>query len=204
MFLDQTDAFDGQLGSGVDFLSSLYEDGLSGGGLEIFSEDGSALGDDGGGLVVLKDLLFELLILFCSVLVEFNDVCFQAGEFLLLHSDDGREDLSSWVKITFEFSLKSDSLLVGVCKVGIVCFNVDIATHLIISVSSVVLLLFSDVPVLKVGQGGEESIQRIASLQLKVDGIKDGSSESALVNSLDDSLNVHFGSHDCTNEKQCN
>jgi hypothetical protein len=188
----------------VDFLSLLDENGFSGRGLKIFSEDGSALSDDGGCFVMFKDLLFEFLILFGSVVVEFNDVCFQTGELLLLHSDDARVDLSSWVKITFEFSLKSDSLLVGVSKVGIVCLNVDIATHLIISVGSVVLLLFSDVSVLKIGQGGEELVQRIASLQLKVDGVKDGSSEPALVNSLDNSLNVHFGSNHCTNEKQCN
>lgn len=130
MLLDQDDAFVGQFGLVVDFLGFLDEHALSSGGLEVFGEDSSAFGDDGGGFVVLKDLLFELFGFLGSGLIEGCDVSVVLSDFSLLLLLDASEDFSSWVEFSLEFGLKLDSLGVGFSDILIVGGDVVIAGFL--------------------------------------------------------------------------
>ena len=105
VLLDEDDAFVGQFSLGVDSLGLLDEDALASGGLEVLGEDSSALGDDGGGLVVLKHLLLELFGFLGSLLVELGHVLLVASNFSLLLLLDASENLSSGVKVALELSL---------------------------------------------------------------------------------------------------
>lgn len=162
MLLDKNNTLVGQLSLGVDSLGLLDEDTLSGGGLKVLGEDSSALSDHGGGFVVLKNFLFELLILFGSLIVELNDVSLISSDFSLFLLLDSGKDLSSWVKVTFEFSLELNSLSVAFSQVLIVASDISIAALLEIIVVCIILLLFTVVSVLQVVEGGNESVQRIS------------------------------------------
>jgi hypothetical protein len=139
---------------------------------------------------VFEDLLFEFFGFFGSLVVEIDNISFQAIEFLGLGRDEAGEDLSSGVEFTFEFSFELDFLGVAAGEVLIIDGDVVVAGRLVILMGSVVLLLFSDVSVLEVAQGAQEGVQRISGLELQVDGIKEGLTEFALVNSLDNRFNI--------------
>jgi hypothetical protein len=65
--------------------------------VESFLEDSLGFRDDGGGLFVFLDLLFELFVLFCSEGIKFIDFLIVSSEFSLFSLDDSVHDVSSGV-----------------------------------------------------------------------------------------------------------
>jgi len=154
----------------------LKEDGFSFSG-EVLGEESANLSDDGGGLFVFTNLLFELLLLLSSFGIEVVEVLVVAGELLALGVDDSLKDLSGWVEVSFELGLKDDLLVVGLSKVLVKSGDIVVAGSLEFLVVSIVLLLLSNQLVFKSTEGLEECVKGVVGLQLKLDGIKKGSSE---------------------------
>jgi hypothetical protein len=111
----------------VDSLGLLDKDAFSSGGLEIFSEDSSAFGDDGGGFVVFEDLLFEFFSFFGSGCVDVGDVGVVLGDFSFLLLDDSSEDFSLGIEFSFELGFELDSLGGALSDVLVVGGDVVIA-----------------------------------------------------------------------------
>jgi hypothetical protein len=84
VLLEELDTLSGELCLGVDLSGSLDECLLSGGCLEVISEESSAFGDDGGGLFVFSHLLLELGVLFLSIGIEFITLFVVSVQFSLL------------------------------------------------------------------------------------------------------------------------
>jgi len=90
---------------------------------------------------------------------------------LLLLGDSG-EYLSQGVELAFQLSLKDDSLGIGIGNILVVMGDVY-GTHVLeISMVRVILLLFSNVSILKVVEGVQESVNWLTSLQLEENGIE--------------------------------
>lgn len=78
-----------------------------------------------------------------------------------------------------------DSLGIALGDFVVVPLDVHVAGVLEVSVGGVVSFLFSDVSVLQVVKGLDESVQRIVGFNLQGDCVEDGLSERSGVDSLD-------------------
>jgi len=107
---------------------------------------------------VLLDFLFEFVVLFCSGGIEFVDLLLVILNFLGFSIDDTGHDGSSGEEVTFELSFELDSLGVAFSEVLIVGSDVCIASLLEIVVCSISFLLFGDVPVFQIVEGGNEGV----------------------------------------------
>lgn len=158
VLLDEGDSLLGKLGLRVDLSGSLDEGILTGGGLKVVGEESSALGDDGGGVLVLTDLLFELGGLLLALRVQLTELGVQLGKLLLLLLNDDGDDLSLGVQLTLQLSLKLDADGVALSKVLIVSRDVSVAGLLEVLVFTIVLLLLSDVSVFQLAKGGQQTV----------------------------------------------
>jgi hypothetical protein len=127
-------------------------------GLYVFLDEVSGLSQDSDGLVVVVDEFFEGLVLLNSLGIEFIEFLLETFNFSGLGIDKSLHDGSSGEEITLESGLESDSLVVGAGEVLVEGRDVGIAGLLEFVVGSIILLLLSVVSVLKVVDGGKESI----------------------------------------------
>ena len=130
MLLDQSNTFVGQFSFWVNSLGLLDEHTFTSGGLEVLSEDSSAFGDDGGGFIMFKDLLFKFFSFFSSGLVKSGHVSVVLGHFSFLLFDDSSEDFSLGVEFSFELGFELDSQCGALSDVFIVGGDVVIAGFL--------------------------------------------------------------------------
>lgn len=171
-------------------LSSLKEDGLTSGGLEVVGEESADLSDYGGGILVLTDLCLELVVLLLSLSVEGRNLKLVALDFLLLLVHDALDDLSLGVQGSLQLSLKLDLHGVGLSQVLIEHTDVHVTSILEVTVVSIILSLLGNVLVLQVTQGTKKSVKGLTGLHLKPDGVEQSSSEGRGVNLLDQLNNL--------------
>ena len=157
-------------------LSTLKEDGFSFSG-EAFGEKSADFTNDGSSFFVLTYLLVEFLLLFSSFGIKVVLVLLVACKLSSLGSNDSLKDFSGGVEVSFELGLKDDLLVVGLSKVLVKSGDIVVAGSLEFLVVSIVLLLLSNQLVFKSTEGLEECVKGVVGLQLKLDGIKKGSSE---------------------------
>jgi hypothetical protein len=169
VLLDELDTLGGKAGIGVD-LSAL--DKFSFRGLEVLGEEASALGDDGGSFVVLLNDNLKFFGFLSALGIKISQLRLQVCKFLGLGLYDGSDDLTTGVEFTFELGFKRDLLFVGFSKFLIKATNVGVACILESMMSLIVFLLFGDVSVLEVMEGGQKLVKRLACLKLQVDGVE--------------------------------
>lgn len=148
---------------------------------------------------MLSNLGLELVVGFGSLGVKIVDFSLVVLDLSGLGGDDSLHDGPSGVEVSLKSGFELDSLGVAFSEILIVGRDVSIAGLLEFVVGGVGFLLLSDVPVLQIVKGAHEGVQWVTGLELEVDGVEQGLSESGGVDPVDESDVIIFSCPDCGN-----